>query len=392
MTNTPISKTKSTDVDPESLKVGGPAFEEMLSHINLENQFNGVKDEILNTKSPSKRDNLIKKIKYLDGLKKSELKPGDAFLIRHMPVSPPLTRPTLVMGNNSIEYADANHLYRDHMLVNESFKGIKDFMPNSMMVAERRDLYNGAKAVFGLGDAITGGSRALDKKGYIRQISGTSGPKQGFFHSKLLSKKLDFSGRGTIYAEPNLGFNEAAIPEDMIWVTYEFHIIRDLVKQGFDYVSAKKAVDNRTPIAQASFNKLIKQIPVLLNRAPTLMRTNITAHYPVPIKGKTIGINPLHLPMYAGDYDGDALTLQVPMTPEAVEEAKTKLLPEHHIHDYRKGLNNSMVSPGHEAVIGSVFMTEPDHAQKPVHFKTELEALKAFKDGTIKENTPITIG
>jgi DNA-directed RNA polymerase beta' subunit len=122
------------------------------------------------------------------------------------------------------------------------------------------------------------------------------------------------------------------------------------------------------------------------------MRTNITAHYPVPIKGKTIGINPLHLPLYAGDYDGDALTLQVPMTPEAVLEARTKLLPEHHIHDYRKGLNSSMVAPGHEAIIGSVHMTQPDMTQQPVHFKTELEALKALKDGTIKENTPITIG
>lgn len=390
MTNS--KNSKSTEVDPDILQVGGPAFEQMLSHVNLKNQFNGIHGEILSTKSPSKRDALIKKIKYLDGLIKSELKPKDAFILRNIPVAPPLTRPTLVMGNNSIEYADVNHLYRDHMLVNEGFKGIKDFMPNDMIVNERKALYEGAKAVFGLGDAITGASRGKNLKGYIRQISGTSGPKQGFFHSKLLSKKLDFSGRGTIYAEPNLGFNEAAIPEDMIWVTYEFHIIRDLVKQGFDYVSAKKAVDSRSPAAQASFNKLIKQIPVLLNRAPTLMRTNITAHYPIPIKGKTIGINPLHLPMYAGDYDGDALTLQVPMTPEAVEEAKTKLLPEHHIHDYRKGLNNSMVAPGHEAVIGSVYMTEPDITQKPVHFDTEEAALKALKDGTIKENTPITIG
>lgn len=383
---------KSQTIDTELLKVGGPAFEELLSHINLKNQYNGVHEEILATKSPSKRDTLIKKIKYLDGLLKNDLKPHEAFIIRNIPVAPPLARPTLVMGNNNIEYADANHLYRDHMLVNEAFKGIKDFLPNDQIVTERKAIYDGAKSVFGLGDAITGASRGKNLKGFIRQISGTSGPKQGFFHSKLLSKKLDFSGRGTIYAEPNLGFNEAAIPEDMIWVTYEFHIIRDLVKQGFDYVSAKKAVDSRNPAARASFSKLIKQIPVLLNRAPTLMRTNITAHYPIPVKGKTIGINPLHLPLYAGDYDGDALTLQVPMTPEAIEEAKTKLLPEHHIHDYRKGLNNSMVAPGHEAIIGSVHMTEPDHTQKAVHFNTEEDALAALKKGTIQENTPITIG
>jgi DNA-directed RNA polymerase subunit beta' len=389
---TTSTANKNTSVDPGILKVGGPALEEMLSRVNLQAQAKSLKDEILSTKSPSKRDTLIKKLKYVDGLIKNELQPDEAFIIRHMPVAPPLARPITIMGNNNIEYADANELYKDHMTVNESFKGIKDYMTDDMMVAERKALYDGAKAIFGLGDAISGSSRGKNLKGYIRQISGTSGPKQGFFHSKLLSKKLDFSGRGTIYAEPNLGFNEAAIPEDMIWVTYAFHITRDLVRQGYDYVSAKRAVAERTPAARASFNKLIKQIPVLLNRAPTLMRTNITAHYPVPIKGKTIGINPLHLPLYAGDYDGDALTLQVPMTPEAVLEARTKLLPEHHIHDYRKGLNSSMVAPGHEAIIGSVHMTQPDMTQQPVHFKTELEALKALKDGTIKENTPITIG
>jgi DNA-directed RNA polymerase subunit beta' len=177
----------------------------------------------------------------------------------------------------------------------------------------------------------------------------------------------------------------------MIWETYKFHLYRDLVKQGYTYIEAKKAVETRSPTAMASFNKLIKQIPILLNRAPTLMRTNITAHYPKPIKGKTIGLNPLHLPLYAGDYDGDALTIQVPMTPEAVEEAKKKLLPEHHIHDYRKGLGNSMVAPGHEAIVGSVYMTEPDEKQEVVTFSTETEALQALKDGKIKENTPIVI-
>lgn len=386
------TKTKQIEIDTDLLKAGGPAFQQMLSHVNLNNQINGVRDEILNTKSPSKRDNLIKKIKYLDGIKRSGLKPTEAFILNHIPVAPPLTRPTVAMGNNSIEYADVNYLYKDHMLVNEPFKDNVKVFGNDILVNERKALYEGAKAIFGLGDAITGGNRAKEKKGYIKQIAGNLGPKGGYFHSKLLSKKLDFSGRGTIYAEPNLGFNEAAIPEDMIWVTYDFHITRDLVKQGFDLISAKKAVKARNPAARASFNKLIKQIPVLLNRAPTLMRTNITAHYPVPVKGKTIGINPLHLPLYAGDFDGDALTIQVPMTPEAVEEARTKLLPEHHIHDYRKGLNNSMVAPGHEAVIGSVHLTDPDHDQKAVHFATEHHALQALKDGTIKENTPITIG
>jgi DNA-directed RNA polymerase subunit beta' len=96
--------------------------------------------------------------------------------------------------------------------------------------------------------------------------------------------------------------------------------------------------------------------------------------------------------MFAGDFDGDALTLHVPMSPEAVAEARNKLLPQHQIHDYRRGLGQSIVSPAHESIIGSMAMTEADHTQATVKFKTEDEALAALKAGTIKENTPIEIG
>ena len=276
-------------------------------------------------------------------------------------------------------------------MVNDKLGPIKDDLENYKLIEERTALYEGAKAVMGVGEAITGASRGKDRKGFLRQISGDTGPKTGLFQSKILSKKQDFSGRATIYAEPNLGFNEIAVPEDMIWSVYAFHIIRDLVKSGYTYPEAKKAVEERTPYAKTSFTKLIKQIPIIANRAPTLMQSNITAHYPIPIKGKTLGINPIHLPLYAGDYDGDALTVHVPMTPEAIEEAKTKLLPEHHIYDYRMGLGQSLVSPRHEAILGSVYMTEPDVAQSVVEFNTEQDALDAHGRGEIKDNTPIHI-
>lgn len=382
----------SATLDLDSLLTGGEAIKEMLGQVKVDEQLKALKKDILETRSPSKRDSLVKKIKFLAGVKNTGLKPEEAFVLHNMPVVPPIVRPPMMQGGNRIEYADADDLYKDHMTVNEPLKFGVQVFPNSQLIEGRRDLYDGAKAIFGVGDAITGNSRGKQLKGFIKKISGDTGPKGGFFHSKLLSKKQDFSGRATIYAEPNLGFNEAAIPKDMLWTMYEFHLIRDMVKNGYNYVDAKKAVEARTPTAVASFNKLIKQIPIILNRAPTLMRTNITAHYPVPVEGKTIGINVLHLPLYAGDYDGDALTVHVPMTPEAVEEAKKKLLPESHIYDYRKGLGHSMVQPGHEAIIGSMHITEPDITQKEHRFKTESEALEALKSGSIKENTPVIIG
>jgi DNA-directed RNA polymerase subunit beta' len=378
-------------VDPDTLAVSGDAFHQMLSTIDVDVQLNALKAEIKETKSPSKRDAIIKKIKYLAGLKKVDLRPETAYVLHNIPVTPPLVRPSIPMGGNRIEFADVNTLYRDHMTINNSLKDIKDDLTHDQLVNERKDAYNGVKAIFGLGDAVSGSARGKELKGYIQQISGDTGPKGGFFHNKLLKKKQDFSGRATIYAEPNLGFNEVAAPKDMLWTMYEFHIIRDLVRNGYDWIAARKAVEKRDVAATNSFNKMIKQVPVILNRAPTLMRTNITAHFPVPIEGKTLGINPLHLPMYAGDFDGDALTLHVPMTPEAVEEAKQKLLPQQHIYDYRKGQGASMVAPGHEAVIGSMAITEPDTTQAPREFATEADALEALKSGEINENTPLKI-
>lgn len=382
--------TPNFDID--NLPTGGSAIKAMLSQVSVDQQLDALKKEVLSIKSPSKRDAVVKKIKYLTGLKKTGVSPQENYVLHNVPVVPPLIRPPMQTGGNKIEYADVNQLYKDHFLVNRSLKDVIDFTPSDQLIEGRRDLYDGVKAIFGVGEAITGNSRGKQLKGFIKQIAGESGPKGGFFHSKLLSKKQDFSGRATIYAEPNLGFNEAAIPKDMLWTMYEFHIIRDMVKNGYNYVDAKKAVQARTPAATASFTRMIKQIPIILNRAPTLMRTNITAHFAVPVEGKTIGVNVMHLPMYAGDFDGDALTVHVPMTPEAIEEAKKKLLPEHHIFDYRKGLGASMSAPGHEAIVGSMHITEPDITQKPVHFATEAAALAAYKAGEIKENTPISIG
>lgn len=381
----------TTDAKPDELLAGGEAIEHMLQHVDVESQIKDLKQKVLETKSPSKRDSLIKKLKYLAGLQKVGAKPHEAFVLRNIPVVPPSIRPTIQMGGNKIEYADVNHLYKDHMLVNNSFRDVKDYLPHDQLVNERKSLYDGAKAIFGIGEAVTGSSRGKQLKGFIKQISGDTGPKGGYFHSKLLSKKQDFSGRATIYAEPNLGFNEAAIPKDMLWTMYEFHIIRDLVKSGYDYVSAKKAVADRNMAATNSFNKLIKTIPIILNRAPTLQRTNVTAHYPVPVDGKTIGINPLHLPMYGADFDGDASSVYLPMTPEAVQEAREKLLPVSHIYDYRKGHSASMVSPGHEAIIGSMHLTDPDLTQSVVEFDNEQQVLEALRKGEVKENTPIRI-
>lgn len=375
----------------DNILVSGEAFKAMLSHVNPSKQAAEAIVEYKQAKSISKKDDLVKRIKYLTGLVKNDIKPEEAYVLHNLPVLPPVLRPASVMGGNQIKFADVNNLYKDHMVVNNALKETSSMLEPQDLITEREESYNGVKAILGLGEAISPANKGRTK-GLLQQIGGTGGPKTGYFHSKLLSKKQDFSGRATIYAEPNLGFNEAAVPVDQLWTMYKLHILRDLAKNGYDYVASEKAWTDRNIAATNSFNKVIKHVPLLINRAPTLMKSNITAVYPIPIKGNAMGINPIHLPLFAGDYDGDALSMYTPMSPEAVQEAKNKVLPQHQINDYRKGLNQSLVAPGHEAIIGSMSMTDPDMQQAVIKFKTEADCLKALHEGKINQNTPVEIG
>ena len=373
------------------LLVGGPAFQAMLKNINPEQRVPDLITEVKNTKSVSKRDHLIKQIKYLDGLRKTGLTSTDAYIIKHIPVIPPQMRPAMVQGSNRIEFADANLLYRDSLVVNNSLKDLVDILPPEELIKERQDNYNGVKALIGLTEAISPNSKGRGVKGLLKQISGTTGPKTGLFHSKILSKKQDMSARSTINADSTLGFDEASVPEKILWTAYKFHILRDLAKQGYDYVNSEKAWKDKSSAAVKSFNKVITTIPMIINRAPTLMKSNIAAVYPIPTKNNSMGLNILHLPNFAADFDGDNFSIHIPMSPEAVSEAKSRLLMHTQIHDYRKGLNQSLMAPAHEAILGSMHMTEPDEKQEIHRFKSEKECLDALTAGKIQENTPVEI-
>ena len=379
--------------------VGGHAMAAMLGDINVQDELNHLKEAVGTEKSVSKRDKMIKRMKYLAGLNKQGFSdPSKAYVLHNMPVIPPVMRPYSISGSR-LSYADVNDLYKHHMLVNGRLKRLDEEIGMDMlspdmegMVDLRRDLYNGAKAVMASGEPIDFQAKQKGIKGLMEQIEGNEGPKNGYFQSKLLSKKQDFSGRGTIYAAPDVGFNEAKIPKDQLWEMYKMHIIRDLSQKGYDLADAKKSYETRDTSAMASFNHIVDTVPVLLNRAPTLMRTNVMAMRPIPSEGKTIGLNILHLPGYAADYDGDALSMYVPMTPEAVKEAREKLMPSQHLHDARRGYGTPMFAPGHEAILGSVHLTKPDMEKKVHEFKTEADALAALHAGEIDANTPIKIG
>lgn len=384
---------KASVVDVDSLLVGGEAFKAMLSHIDPMAELQAHKQEYAKTKAVAKKDVLAKKMKYLKGLTNMGVNsPADAFVTKYVPILPPVMRPVIDKGANNIEYGDMNKLYKELIISDQDgLAPIKDYLPHADLISQRKNVYNAMKAVAGIGAAVGPTSGKSELKGIIRSITGDEGPKMGMFHSRILKRNQDMSGRGTIYAAPDVGFNEAKFPREMMWTMFRMHIIRELVRNGMPFPQAQIAFEKKSLPAQNMFNKLSKEIPIILNRPPTLMKTNVMAFYGIPIEDKTIGLNILHLPGYAADFDGDALMSYVPMTHEAIQEAKEKLLPSRHLSDARIGYGSSMFAPGHEAILGSVHLTRADTTQKLHTFKSEQEAMAALQAGHIHDNTPIRI-
>lgn len=390
--NTGLKKKADFEED-EELPTGGPAIKQMLNSLSPREDLKTLVDQYKKSKSSTIKNALVKKIKYMHGLVTNKItNPGDIYTLKNIPILPPNMHPVIDKGSNRMGYSDVTKLYKEMILSDTEFAKIKDDLPNSDLVNQRRERYATIKAVTGMGEAVGPQSKKQGIKGIMTQITGDEGPKGGMFHHRLLSRQQDMSGRGTIYAAPDVGFNEAKFPKEMLWVMFKMHMIRDMVKNGLTLMEAKNAYDKRSLVAENSFKRLIKEVPIWLNRPPTLMKTNMMAVYGVPNNFKTIGLNILHLPGYAADFDGDALMVHLPVTPEAIAEAREKALPQRHLSDARKGFSSPMFAPGHEAILGSVHLSKPDMDKGVIKFDTEEEALNALRSGDIEDNQPIQIG
>jgi DNA-directed RNA polymerase subunit beta' len=225
-------------------------------------------------------------------------------------------------------------------------------------------------------------------KGLIRTITGT---KDGFYNAKLVSKRQDLSARGTAAPDPTLGLDEFSMPEDMAWTTYQPFVIKRLVQRGHSALRARELVENKSSVAREALNAEVSVRPALLNRAPSLHRYNIVASYPKIVPGKTIHVNPFIESGMNLDYDGDALQVHVPASDGAVRDAKKMLLSNNLLGD--KTMNELMVLPAHEAIVGLYKGSQPTGGRTK-KFKNAFEARQAYARGEIKatDNVELTGG
>lgn len=369
---------------------GGAYFKEELNKLDLHAKEKELL-ELTKKRRGSSRNDAVKQLKYLSALKQENLRAGDAYVISKVPVTPPIVRPVTPTSQGTTLVADSNYLYRDLMLANESFRDMPEELATPEEVGRHRQhLNDSVSALFGLRDPVSPQNQGRGVKGHIMQITGTSSPKSGYFHDKLMSRRQDLTGRATIVPDATLGIDEVGMPEDMAWSMYEPFIIRRLVQNGYSAIDARNKVQAKDHAARKALDREIQERPALINRAPSLHRYNVVAAYPKLVSGKSLHINPFVEAGTNADYDGDAMQVHVPSSDDAVREAKGITLSKLLFGDQTR--DSLMVFPAHEAIIGTYKATEFVDVGPERRFKTKAEAVAAYKRGEIKMSTPVKIG
>lgn len=366
---------------------GGLYVKELLSRIDLDDKEKELIGIMKKYKS-SRRDNAIKALRFVRGLKKTGRTMKDLMLSK-VPVIPPIYRPLSFVGSNMSLVADANNLYKDLILSKNSYSELKKTLPYSSLSTEREDLLKATAAVFGYGDPVSPKNKQKQVKGFLRQIFGKGSPKYGMFQRKVMTKTQDLSGRAVAVPDPTLDMDQVGLPEKIAWKIYSPFVMRRLVQGGMSALSALKEMEKRGPFAKKMLETEMTKRPVLVNRAPTLHKYNIMALLPTLRKDEVIAMPPLIESGFNLDHDGDQINVFVPSSEEARREALEKMLPSKNL--LSPGDLSSQYLPGHEAIYGTWNATTPKQSKPVKRFKTKKEAFEAYKRGEISVSDNIEV-
>lgn len=282
---------------------GGDALKTMLSSVDLDSVKRRAVDEIKHG-AKSKRDAAVKRYQYAAALEKQKLRPED-FLWDRVPVLPPRFRPIFRMNKQTI-VSDPNYLYKALM---DSITDFKEAEEEKLPLAQQQDardrMNKNLKALIGLGDPVQGELRNKRVGGILSQLLGKGSPKGSFVQRRVIGTNIDVTGLSVIVPNPSLKLNEVGLPETRAWDLYEPFIVRHLVRKGVPAVVAAKAVRDKNKAAYAALQAVVKERPVLINRAPTLHKYSILAAWPRLTKGHTLQIPPAITSPFNADFDGN---------------------------------------------------------------------------------------
>ena len=363
-------------------KMGAEAVKELLSQVDLAQEVAELKEDLKSAQG-QKRTRAIRRLDILDAFLESGNDPA-WMVMDAIPVIPPDLRPMVQLEGGRFATSDLNDLYRRVINRNNRLKRLLDLnAPNIIVQNEKRMLQEAVDALIDngrRGRPVTGpGNRPL--KSLSHMLKG----KQGRFRQNLLGKRVDYSGRSVIDVGPTLKFYQCGLPRQMALELFKPFVMRELVARDMasNIKNARRKIDREDDDIWDVLEDVIKERPVLLNRAPTLHRLGIQAFEPVLVDGKAMRLHPIVCEAYNADFDGDQMAIHVPLSDEAQAEARLLMLAAHHILAPKDG--KPIVTPSQDIVLGNYYLTMEQKGREGegMIFKDTNEVLMALQNGYV---------
>jgi DNA-directed RNA polymerase subunit beta' len=327
-----------------------------------------------------------KRVRYLRALKELNITPLDAYTNEVIPVVPPSVRRVSIDFRGDQKFDDLNGLYLSIGQINGQIKGSDKSTPQSEMNKYYADLYDAVRALKMNGMDMMDGSKRRHHQGLMERMSGDK-PKHSFFQSKVISRRQDLSGRSTIVPEPKLRLDEVGLPLPMALEMFKPFVIKELHQtRGLTPLQARKLVDDKDQSAIDVLHQVITERPVLLKRDPILHKFNVLGFRPKITQGKAVQLHPLVCAGFNADFDGDSMAVYVPVSEEAVDEAK-KMMPSRNIFSPTTG--SIMLLPDQDGIMGLYHATKWGKVVNKT--MTADQAIQMMKAGKLKPSDVITV-
>jgi DNA-directed RNA polymerase subunit beta' len=377
--------------DAFEVGIGAEAIRRLLSHIEIEKLYEELRAELRSAVSDTKRKKLIKRLKVIEAIRKSGNKP-EWMIITVLPVIPPDLRPLVPLDGGRFATSDLNDLYRRVINRNNRLKRLQELnAPEIIIRNEKRMLQEAVDVLFDngrRGRAITGSNKRP-----LRSLSDMLKGKQGRFRQNLLGKRVDYSGRSVIVVGPDLRLHQCGLPKKMALELFKPFVYNRLHEKGFvtTVKSAKKMVEREEAVVWDALDEVVREYPVMLNRAPTLHRLGIQAFEPVLIEGKAIQLHPLVCTAFNADFDGDQMAVHVPLSVEAQTEARILMMSTNNILSPANG--KPIILPNQDIVLGIYYLTrsKPGFKGEGMVFADPEEVRVAYDSGTIDLHARIKV-
>lgn len=371
-------------------KSGAPAIRQLLARLDLDQASKDLRSIVMDTRSRTKREDALKRLKIIEAFRKSPNKP-EWMILDVLPVIPPDLRPLVPLEGGRFATSDLNELYQRVINRNNRLKKLVELRAPEVILRNEKRLLQAA-----VDDLFDNGRRAVSRSESHRPLKSLSEllkGKQGRFRQNLLGKRVDYSGRSVIVVGPELRMHQCGLPKSMALELYKPFIIQRLQEEGAVHTlkSAKKFVEKERPEVWDILENIIEDHPVLLNRAPTLHRLGIQAFYPKLIEGKAIRLHPLVCAAFNADFDGDQMAVHLPLSFETQLECRVLMLSSNNILHPASGL--PIAVPSQDMVLGLYYLSKPRPGQKGegMRFFDEMEVVRAYESKNVDLNAWITL-